>query len=92
MKIGVQLPEVEWEVPFPELIEMARVAERVGFDSVWCGDHLIYDLAVGGARAVGSLDQPCCHCSGDDHDRTRPAGRLDELPRTGDARQASRNS
>ena len=24
MKIGVQLPEVEWEVPFPELIEMAH--------------------------------------------------------------------
>lgn len=47
MKIGVQLPEVEWEVPFPELIEMAQAAEVVGFDSVWYGDHLIYDLAVG---------------------------------------------
>jgi alkanesulfonate monooxygenase SsuD/methylene tetrahydromethanopterin reductase-like flavin-dependent oxidoreductase (luciferase family) len=47
MKIGVQLPEVEWEVPFPELIEMAQEAEAVGFDSVWYGDHLIYDLAVG---------------------------------------------
>ncbi|NNC80419.1 MAG: LLM class flavin-dependent oxidoreductase [Acidimicrobiales bacterium] len=47
MKIGVQLPEVEWEVPFPELIEMAQAAETVGFDSVWYGDHLIYDLSVG---------------------------------------------
>ena len=47
MKIGVQLPEVEWEVPFPELIEMAQAAETVGFDSVWYGDHLIYDLPVG---------------------------------------------
>ncbi|MGI9607502.1 MAG: LLM class flavin-dependent oxidoreductase [Acidimicrobiales bacterium] len=47
MKIGVQLPEVEWEVPFPELIEMARAAETSGFDSVWYGDHLIYDLPVG---------------------------------------------
>ena len=47
MKIGVQLPEVEWEVPFPELIKMAQEAEAVGFDSVWYGDHLIYDLAVG---------------------------------------------
>jgi alkanesulfonate monooxygenase SsuD/methylene tetrahydromethanopterin reductase-like flavin-dependent oxidoreductase (luciferase family) len=47
MKIGVQLPEVEWEVPFPELIAMAQAAETVGFDSVWCGDHLIYDLPVG---------------------------------------------
>jgi alkanesulfonate monooxygenase SsuD/methylene tetrahydromethanopterin reductase-like flavin-dependent oxidoreductase (luciferase family) len=47
MKIGVQLPEVEWEVPFPELIEMAQLAETVGFDSLWLGDHLLYDLAVG---------------------------------------------
>ena len=47
MKIGVQLPEVEWEVPFPELIAMAQTAETVGFDSVWYGDHLIYDLPVG---------------------------------------------
>ncbi len=47
MKIGVQLPEVEWEVPFPELIKMAQAAETVGFDSVWYGDHLIYDLPVG---------------------------------------------
>lgn len=47
MKIGVQLPEVEWEVPFDELIAMAQAAETVGFDSVWYGDHLIYDLPVG---------------------------------------------
>jgi alkanesulfonate monooxygenase SsuD/methylene tetrahydromethanopterin reductase-like flavin-dependent oxidoreductase (luciferase family) len=47
MKIGVQLPEVEWEVPFPELLEMARTAEAVGFDSLWLGDHLLYELEVG---------------------------------------------
>jgi len=47
MQIGVQLPEVEWEVPFPELIEMARAAETAGFDSVWLGDHLLYELDVG---------------------------------------------
>ena len=47
MKVGVQLPEVEWEVPFPQLIEMARLAEEVGFDSIWLGDHLLYDLPVG---------------------------------------------
>ncbi|MEP7114854.1 MAG: LLM class flavin-dependent oxidoreductase, partial [Ilumatobacteraceae bacterium] len=45
--VGIQLPEVEWEVPFPELIRMAQSAEQVGFDSVWLGDHLLYDLAVG---------------------------------------------
>src|SRR3954469_6912257 len=41
-KIGVQLPEVEWEVPWPELRAMARAAEEVGFDSIWLGDHLLY--------------------------------------------------
>jgi alkanesulfonate monooxygenase SsuD/methylene tetrahydromethanopterin reductase-like flavin-dependent oxidoreductase (luciferase family) len=47
MQIGVQLPEVEWEVTFPELIDMARTAEAVGFDSLWLGDHLLYQLDVG---------------------------------------------
>jgi probable F420-dependent oxidoreductase len=45
--VGVQLPEVEWEVSFAELISMARHAEEVGFDSIWVGDHLLYDLKVG---------------------------------------------
>ena len=26
---------------------MAQSAEAVGFDSVWLGDHLLYDLPVG---------------------------------------------
>lgn len=47
MKIGVQLPEVEWEVSFPEYLEMARAAEAAGFDSIWVGDHLLYDLPKG---------------------------------------------
>ena len=47
MKIGIQLPEVEYEIAFPDLIAMARLAEEVGFDSIWLGDHLLYDLPVG---------------------------------------------
>ncbi len=47
LKVGIQLPEVEWEVPFPELIRMAQAAERIGFDSLWLGDHLLYDLPAG---------------------------------------------
>ena len=47
LKVGVQLPEVEWEVPFAELLAMARSAEAVGFDSIWVGDHLLYDLPGG---------------------------------------------
>jgi probable F420-dependent oxidoreductase len=50
LKIGVQLPEVERFVPWPELISMTKAAEGIGFDSVWLGDHLLYDLPDGTAR------------------------------------------
>jgi alkanesulfonate monooxygenase SsuD/methylene tetrahydromethanopterin reductase-like flavin-dependent oxidoreductase (luciferase family) len=42
MRIGIQLPEVEREVRWPEYVAMARAAEGVGFDSIWVGDHLLY--------------------------------------------------
>jgi len=42
LRVGVQLPEVEREVRWPELREMAQVAEQVGFDSLWVGDHLLF--------------------------------------------------
>jgi len=42
MKVGVQLPEVEREVRWPELRALALAAEETGFDSVWVGDHLLY--------------------------------------------------
>jgi probable F420-dependent oxidoreductase len=42
LRVGIQLPEVEREVRWPELRDMARVAEQVGFDSVWVGDHLLF--------------------------------------------------
>src|SRR5215217_5789497 len=41
-KVGFQLPEVEREVRWPEVRDMARLAESVGFDSLWLGDHLLY--------------------------------------------------
>jgi alkanesulfonate monooxygenase SsuD/methylene tetrahydromethanopterin reductase-like flavin-dependent oxidoreductase (luciferase family) len=47
MKVGVQLPEVEYEIPFGDLVTMARLAEEVGFDALWLGDHLLYELEVG---------------------------------------------
>ena len=49
-KIGVQLPEVERFVPWPEYLDLARRAEAAGFDSIWVGDHLIYDLPDGSTR------------------------------------------
>jgi alkanesulfonate monooxygenase SsuD/methylene tetrahydromethanopterin reductase-like flavin-dependent oxidoreductase (luciferase family) len=42
LKIGVQLPEVEYEYTWPQLKEMALLAEDIGLDSVWLGDHLMY--------------------------------------------------
>jgi alkanesulfonate monooxygenase SsuD/methylene tetrahydromethanopterin reductase-like flavin-dependent oxidoreductase (luciferase family) len=42
MKVGVQLPEVEWVTTWPQVREMAQTAERIGLDSVWVGDHLLY--------------------------------------------------
>ena len=49
-RIGVQLPEVERAVPWPEMVAMARAAENAGFDSIWLGDHLLYDLPNGEVR------------------------------------------
>ena len=42
MKVGIQLPEVEYEARRDEVAAMARAAEEVGFDSLWVGDHLLY--------------------------------------------------
>lgn len=50
LKVGVQLPEIERQVPWAEMISMARTAERVGLDSIWLGDHLLYDLPDGSVR------------------------------------------
>ncbi|MDQ2748695.1 MAG: LLM class flavin-dependent oxidoreductase [Actinomycetota bacterium] len=46
----MQLPEVERSVPWPEMVAMARAAEHAGFDSIWLGDHLLYDLPNGEVR------------------------------------------
>jgi probable F420-dependent oxidoreductase len=42
MRIGIQLPEVERDVRWPEYLALARAAEESGFDSIWLGDHLLY--------------------------------------------------
>lgn len=49
-RVGVQLPEVERAVPWPEMVAMARAAEQAGLDSIWLGDHLLYDLPDGVVR------------------------------------------
>ena len=52
LKVGVQLPEVEREVRWPEYLAMGRRAEELGYDSIWYGDHLLYRRA-GEAEAKG---------------------------------------
>ena len=42
LKVGIQLPEVEREVRWPEYLALARRSEELGYDSIWVGDHLLY--------------------------------------------------
>jgi alkanesulfonate monooxygenase SsuD/methylene tetrahydromethanopterin reductase-like flavin-dependent oxidoreductase (luciferase family) len=55
MRVGIQLPEVEREVRWPEYLAMAKAAEEVGFDSIWVGDHLLYDGPERGPWEVWTL-------------------------------------
>jgi alkanesulfonate monooxygenase SsuD/methylene tetrahydromethanopterin reductase-like flavin-dependent oxidoreductase (luciferase family) len=48
VRVGIQLPEVEYEARHDEVAAMARAAEDVGFDSLWVGDHLLYRDPVRG--------------------------------------------
>jgi probable F420-dependent oxidoreductase len=50
LRVGVQLPEVEREVRWPEYLAMARAAENAGFDTLWLGDHLLYRYGDGSTR------------------------------------------
>jgi alkanesulfonate monooxygenase SsuD/methylene tetrahydromethanopterin reductase-like flavin-dependent oxidoreductase (luciferase family) len=54
IKVGVQLPEIERRVRWPEMADMIRTAEAVGFDSIWFGDHFLYRMENG--RADGPWD------------------------------------
>jgi alkanesulfonate monooxygenase SsuD/methylene tetrahydromethanopterin reductase-like flavin-dependent oxidoreductase (luciferase family) len=45
LKVGIQLPEVEREVRWPEYLALARAVEDLGYDSIWLGDHLLYRQA-----------------------------------------------
>lgn len=42
LRVGIQLPEVEREVRWPELVDLARCIEDAGFDAIWVGEHLLY--------------------------------------------------
>lgn len=42
LRVGVQLPEVEREVRWPEMLALAQSAEAAGYDSIRLGDHMLY--------------------------------------------------
>ncbi len=42
LQVGVQLPEVEYESRWSNQLELAKLIEAAGFDSIWVGDHLLY--------------------------------------------------
>ena len=42
LKVGVQLPEVEYVATWEQQRAMALGAEEIGLDSIWVGDHLLY--------------------------------------------------
>jgi streptogramin lyase len=48
MRVGIQLPEVERRVGWPEYVAMARAAEASGFDSIW--------VAGGNSATVTRID------------------------------------
>jgi alkanesulfonate monooxygenase SsuD/methylene tetrahydromethanopterin reductase-like flavin-dependent oxidoreductase (luciferase family) len=47
VKVGIQLPEVEYAARWSDLATMARLAEDIGLDSIWVGDHYLYRDAAG---------------------------------------------
>ncbi len=56
LKIGVQLPEVEYSYTWPQLAEMARIAEDIGLDSIWLGDHLMYRYPDSASQSRGPFE------------------------------------
>jgi probable F420-dependent oxidoreductase len=51
LRVGIQLPEIERPVRWPELAAMIGRIEALGFDSIWTGDHFLYHMADGTADA-----------------------------------------
>lgn len=42
LRLGIQLPEVERTVHWSEYLHLAQLAENLGFESLWVGDHFLY--------------------------------------------------
>lgn len=62
MKVGVALPHYDApdrEVTLDGVVEVAKECERLGYDSVWMSDHLVFDLAkYGGSDELLGVLEP----------------------------------
>jgi probable F420-dependent oxidoreductase len=58
VKIGVALPHYGDDASVGRVVDVAKECERLGFDSVWVSDHLVFDLAKygGSSDPIGVLD------------------------------------
>ena len=92
LKVGIQLPEVEREVRWPELLDMVRAIEDLGFDSVWVGEHLLYRWPEREPRGPWEAwTLMAAIAASTIAGRVRAARRLHQLPQPGAARQAGRH-
>ena len=58
MQIGVALPHYGTDPSVEDVVAIAKECERLGYDSVWVSDHLVFDLAKYGGtdELLGSLE------------------------------------
>ncbi len=64
MRVGLALPHYDFSFPdhrpltWPRLVEAARRAESLGFDSLWISDHFFLDLGRygGSSEPVGTVE------------------------------------
>ena len=92
LRVGVQLPEVEREVRWPELRAMARAAEGIGLDSLWVGDHLLYRWPGRPPRGPWEgWSMLAALAAATERIQLGPARRGHQLPRPGPAGQDGRD-
>ncbi len=58
MKVGVALPHYGSDSSLDRVVSVAAECERLGFDSVWVSDHIVFDLEKygGSSELIGSVD------------------------------------